>query len=546
MKQIQVLKTSSKGIAIGRVFVVEAFELKPEDYVISKDEIPKELEKYENVVAKTVSQLTELAKGNEIFGAHLEMAKDEALTADIKAYIKQGDNLQMALQRCKEEWMVLFESMEDEYMRERSADIKDVCERLLMTAQNKTHNPFERISKPVIIAAKDLTPSDTAKLELKNVLGFITEAGGVTSHVSIIAKNLGIPALVGVPDILTQVREQDTIIMDAKSGTIIIDPDEDILRVYIQNQEDFRQIEASAHARSGAPVITKDGRKVKVYANIGSVSEASELKRLNVDGVGLLRSEFLYMENDHFPTEEEQFEAYKAIAQKVSEEVVIRTLDIGGDKQLPYFTFEPEENPFLGWRAIRISLELESVFTEQLRALLRASVFGPVKIMFPMIISMSELKKAKAILEQCKNELQQAGISFNRSIEVGMMIETPASVMCAGEFAEEVDFFSIGTNDLTQYMLAIDRGNKKMADAYEPFHPAVLKSIKKVIDAGHKASIPVGMCGEFASDEKAIPILLGMGLDEFSVSAGFSPRVKEIIRASYYEEAKRYAESVLS
>jgi len=545
LKYIQAAKTASKGIVIGKAFIKGEVLLKPDDYIVAEHEIPEELEKYDKIVADTVKQLEELAADNGIFGAHLEMAKDEALTEGIKTYIQEGYNLQAALQKCKDEWMAVFETMEDEYMKERGADIADVCNRLMCVAKGMYHNPFAEISEPVIIMAKDLAPSDTVKLNLNYVLGFITEEGGVTSHVSIMAKSLGIPVLTGVQGILEQVNNRDMIVMDAKEGIIIINPDAQVQEKYREKKVQYEHAEEWEIAQSGAPVITKDGRKVAVYANIGSVEEAAGLKRLSIEGVGLLRSEFLYMGNDHFPTEEEQFEAYKAIAQQVEKEVIIRTLDIGGDKQLPYFSFEAEENPFLGWRAIRICLDMEEMFAEQLRALLRASVFGPVKIMFPMIISMEELHKAKSVLEKCMRQLKKAGIPFDKSIQVGMMIETPASVMCAEEFAGEVDFFSIGTNDLTQYMLAIDRGNKKMAAAYDSFHPAVLKSIKKVIDAGHAAGIPVGMCGEFAGDEKAIPLLLGMGLDEFSVSAAFAPRVKEVIRSSIYKEAKKEAETGL-
>lgn len=545
MKRIQVINTFSKGIAIGKSFIPQQILLDPDDYAVADHEIPEEFKKYDRVVADTVKQLEVLAKENAIFEAHLEIARDDTLTDGVKAYIEKGYNLQAALQKCKDEWVAVFENMEDEYMRERSADIKDVCNRLMCAAKETHPNPFEEISEPVIIVARDLTPSDTARLNLDYVLGFITEEGGVTSHVSIMAKSLNIPALVGVHDILEQMESQDMIVMDAKEGMIIIGPDADVLKEYDKKKEQYERGEAKLLMQSKAPVITKDGRKVAVYANIGSVEEAADLKQFNVAGIGLLRSEFLYMENDHFPTEEEQFQAYKEIVQQVEEEAVIRTLDIGGDKQLSYFPFDAEENPFLGWRAIRFSLDMEKIFVDQLKAILRASVFGPVKIMFPMIISMSELHKAKNILEKCMQQLKKSGIPFDRSIKAGMMIETPASVMCAEEFAREVDFFSIGTNDLTQYMLAIDRGNKKMAYAYDSFHPAVLKSIKKVIDAGHAAGIPVGMCGELASDERAVPVLLGLGLDEFSVSAAYSPRVKELIRGSMYEDEKRNAKQII-
>jgi phosphotransferase system enzyme I (PtsI) len=408
--------------------------------------------------------------------------------------------------------------------------------------QGVKSNPFEGLEGEVILIAKDLTPSDTVALDLTHIKGFITEEGGITSHVSILAKGLGLPALVGVEGILSKVKQDDIVIMDAQEGRILIGPDRAVLEQYQLSIDEQRRKQEELSELKSLPAISRDGREVQLCANVGGIKDIKKAIEYGIDGVGLFRSEFLYMDNTHFPTEEEQFAVYKEAAILCGKELTIRTLDIGGDKGLSYYEFEKEENPFLGWRAIRISLELKEVFKTQLRAILRASVFGGVRIMFPMIISLEELRQAKVILDECKEELRQQSIDFSEEIEVGMMIETPASVLMVEDFAAEVDFFSIGTNDLTQYLLAVDRGNQRISKLYNTFHPAVLRSIKRIIDAGHSHSIKVGMCGEFAGDEKAVKLLLGLGLDEFSMSASALWNTKNIIRSSSYEEARQLAE----
>ena len=542
MRELQVVRTASAGIVIGKVFRVVKPSLAAEPYPVADGETEREVSKYEAAMATAVKQLEALQETNDIFGAHLEIVKDATLSEGIVSKITQERcNVQQALQEVAEEFIQLFEMMEDEYMKERAADIKDVRNRLMCALKGIQLNPFANICEQVIVVTDDLTPSDTAALDLSHVLGFITRDGGITSHVSIMAKNMGIPALVGVSEILNSVKADDLVIMDAGQGRILINPEEAIVCEYRRKQDADEKEQQKLSETSRLPVITKDGRAIAVCANVGNVEEVRAAKLQNVDGVGLFRSEFLYMENVHFPTEEEQFLVYKAAAELVQTELTIRTLDIGGDKELSYYTFEKEENPFLGWRAIRISLDMREMFKEQLKAILRASAFGPVRIMFPMIICLNELRMAKAILAECKEELRAAGSSFDEEIPVGIMIETPASVLCAEDFAGEVDFFSIGTNDLTQYILAVDRGNKKIAAAYNSFHPAILRSIRQVICAAHKNGIPVGMCGEFASDERAVKLLLGLGLDEFSMSAGSTAKVKQRIRDSSYEEARQYA-----
>lgn len=545
MKMIKVEKTSSQGIAIGKVCVLESNIIKADRTLITEEKKDDELKKYDLAVKMAVAQLEKLAAQNEIFEAHIQAVQDPALYDGVSAKITEElKNVQLAVEETYGEYVTMFESMDDEYFKERSADIKDINKRVLAILQGKEIES-NKLKKPVVIVAKDLTPSDTANLDMEKVLGFITQEGGVTSHVCIMARNIGLPALVGVADILQSVKDEDEIVMDAGQGEIIIKPDYATKAAYEARRDDYIAEKERLMELANFPAITTDKKQIKVYANIGDEKELAVAQKYHAEGVGLFRSEFLYMENSHFPTEEEQFEAYKYVVQNMRGEVIIRTLDIGGDKELSYHKFDAEENPFLGYRAIRISLDQRHLFKTQVRALLRASAFGMLKIMFPMIICLEELRAAKECVCECKAELLQEGVKVAEQVPIGMMIETPASVILADVFASEVDFFSIGTNDLTQYLLAVDRGNKKIANMYDSFHPAVLRAIKTVIDAGHKAGIEVGMCGEFASDEMAVKLLLGMGLDEFSMSAGMMPKVKELIRGISCEDAKQYANHIL-
>jgi phosphotransferase system enzyme I (PtsI) len=545
MKAIRVEKTASRGIVMGKAYIVKKPDITINPIAILEPDIPKEIKRYEDAVSYAVKELEILAMNNSIFQAHLEMAKDITLYEGVTTKIKyELFNAEAALDSTANEFIMIFETMEDEYMRERAADIKDIRTRLLCALKGINLSSLQNITEKVILVADDLAPSDTAVLNLDYILGFITKEGGVTSHVSIMAKGLGLPALVGVNSIMNEVTNGDFLIMDAKSGNIIINPDEKTIKEYQGLQEEYERKQNELAKESNLPAVTLDGRSVHLCANVGSIYDIKQAIKHGIDGVGLFRSEFLYMENNHFPTEEEQFKAYQEAAILVGKELTIRTLDIGGDKSLSYYEFEKEENPFLGWRAIRISLELKDMFKTQLRAILRASAFGTIRIMFPMIISMEELRTAKEILNECKLELTEESIAFDTNIQVGMMMETPASVLCAEDFAKEVDFFSIGTNDLTQYMLAVDRGNKKIANMYNSFHPAVLKSIKHIIKAGHNNNIKVGMCGEFACDERAIPVLLGLGLDEFSMSAMEIANVKHNIRNLSYESTKFLADKI--
>ncbi|PYG87922.1 phosphotransferase system enzyme I (PtsI) [Ruminiclostridium sufflavum DSM 19573] len=546
MKAVSVNRASSKGIAIGKAFLVKKADLTPSAYKITHDGIGKEIGKFEQVLIQTADQVEKLAADSEIFAGHLMLVRDAVLKDAVIGKIKEQKNAEQALSEAIAEYVSIFESMDDEYMRERSADIKDIGNRIFRNIKGIEDKAFSDIKERVIVIADEISPSDTTAMDFNNILGFITESGGFTSHVSIIARNKGIPAMVGVTGILKEIKNGDMIIMDAVSGTIIIDPDDDEIIKYEAFKEEFLQGQKKLEEISRLPGITMDGKAVELCINVGNVEEIKNAKVKDIEGIGLLRSEFLYMESSHFPTEQEQFEAYKAAAELCGGDVIIRTLDIGGDKKLPYYSFEREDNPFLGWRAIRISLELQEVFKTQLRAILRASHYGKLKIMFPMIISVEELQQAKEVLEHCKQELRNENFLFNENIETGIMVETPAAVVNIEDFAKTADFFSIGTNDLTQYLLAVDRGNQKILGLYNSFHPAVLRSIHKVIQTGHKYNIKVGMCGEFASDPAAIRILLGMGLDEFSMSAKEIPAAKNIIRNSNYKEAIKLAERVLA
>lgn len=543
MKVIKVKKTASDGIVIGKAFLLEKETYEPQDYKVQSSEVESKL--FEDAVAKACEELEVLANESDIFAGHLMLTSDMMLKDAVDNNIGLGMNAQQALDMASSQFYEMFSSMDDEYMRERAADIYDVRNRLMRILQGKKEMDLKHLSEDIIVIAKDLAPSDTATMDLKHVKGFVTQEGGVTSHVCIMAKGMGIPALVGVEGILDVVTNGVLIAMDAKKGTIIIDPDEKTIYEYKKLEDEYLEYKNLTAAVEKLPAVTTDGREVEIAANAGNVDDVKNAISHNVFRIGLFRSEFLYMENTHFPTENEQFEVYKAATLLSAKELTIRTLDIGGDKELPYYEFDKEDNPFLGWRAIRISLELRDIFKTQLRAILRASAFGHVRIMYPMIISIEELELANDILGECKDELKSEGISFDENIQAGMMIETPASVMMVDEFAKIADFFSIGTNDLTQYMLAVDRGNKKISSLYNSYNPAVLRAIAKVIEAGHDNGIKVGMCGEFASDENAAKILLGLGLDEFSMAAGQTGKIKKLIRETSYEDAKEFANKAI-
>lgn len=545
MKTYSVEKAASKGVVMGKAFLVEQLDLTADNRSIKDSEKEMEWLKFQSAVKEAVEDLRILAKDSDIFAAHLDVAEDTVLHDSVESKIKdENKNAQLALEETVAEIVTMFESLDDEYLRERAADIKDVGKRIMCGLKGIKTNPFEGIHEDVIVVAEDLTPSDTANMDFRFIKGFITEAGGVTSHVAIMARSLEIPAFVGVSNFRNNVTNEDYIILDAVGKEILVNPDEETKAAYHKKAEAYRAIKAELETMNNMPATTIDGRTVELFANVGSIADVDNAVSRGAEGIGLFRSEFLYMENTKFPTEQEQFDAYKKAAETMKHPVIIRTLDIGGDKELSYYKFDAEENPFLGWRAIRISLDLKDVFKTQLRAILRASAYGDIRIMYPMIISVDEFLAANEILQECKEELRRDNIPFNDSIQTGIMIETPAAVMCAEDLAKVVDFFSIGTNDLTQYVLAVDRGNQKIARLYNSFHPAVLRAICAVIQAGHKYDKMVGMCGEFASDEKAVPILLGMGLNEFSMTASEIAATRYQIRHLSYERCQALAEEI--
>lgn len=537
MKALQVDRCASPGIVAGRAFVVKKAQISVEAYDFSDPQAEKN--KFSAAVEAVAEGLKEAAKGSEIFAAHIDLVRDFALRDNVERLITaENKNAQVAAAESCDLFANMFLATDNALMRERAADLRDIRERLLMAMQGISVDPFRNMKEPGIVIAEDLSPSDTTSMNRSLVLGFATQSGGVTSHVAIIAKTLGLPALVGVAGLMESVFDGEQLILDADEGKLIISPDEATSQVYVARISESNRRHREFAKLKGLPAVTSDGVTVELYANVGNVNDILAAKEFGFDGIGLFRTEFLYMENTHFPTEEEQFAIYRQALLTAEKPVIIRTLDIGGDKNLPYYEFEKEENPFLGLRAIRLCFALPEVFKTQLRALLRASAFGTLRIMYPMIISAEELEKANAFLAECKKELDAERIPYDKNVEVGIMVETPAAVFCASELARKVDFFSIGTNDLTQYITAVDRGNKRVAHLYDSKNPAVLRAIKQVIAAGHAAGIKVGMCGEFASDESAVPLLLGMGLDEFSMSAGRINWVKAQIRALSFADAQ--------
>ena len=538
MKLFKVSRTFTAGVAAGTAFVYAPVSYEPSDYMpVSEGE---ELSKLASAVSAAADELKELAHQNDIFAAHVDLVEDPTIEEYVSDNLKAGINVERALQKAIEDIASEFEAIEDEYFNARAADMRDIGKRIMMKLKGVSSNPFENISEHTIVIASDLAPSDTALMDFNKIDGFITEQGGVTSHVCIIAKSLGIPAIVGAEGIMQSVHCGDIVALNAATGEIAVNPEAEVLQSFREEKKAFEQRKAELMDAVNEESITRDGKSVKVCMNVGSIEDIEKGLKYNPDGIGLFRTEFLYMHSSDFPSEETQFEVYKKAAELMgSIELIIRTLDIGGDKGLPYFDFGQEDNPFLGYRAIRICLRRKDVFKAQIRALLRASAFGNIKIMFPMIISEAELDEALQVVSECKGELESEGQPYNSAVEIGIMIETPAAVIMADELAKKADFFSIGTNDLTQYTLCVDRGNKNIAEMYDSFNPAVLRAIEHIIRCGHAQGKPVGMCGEFASNTKAFPILLGFGLDEFSVSAINIPEIRAAVRSSSFAECEK-------
>ncbi|WP_373855289.1 phosphoenolpyruvate-protein phosphotransferase PtsI [Klebsiella quasipneumoniae subsp. similipneumoniae] len=548
---------ASPGIAFGKALLLKEDEIVIDRKKISADKVDQEVERFLSGRAKASAQLEVIkTKAGETFGeekeaifeGHIMLLEDEELEQEIIALIKDKHmTADAAANEVIDGQATALEELDDEYLKERAADVRDIGKRLLRNILGLAIIDLSAIQDEVILVAADLTPSETAQLNLKNVLGFITDAGGRTSHTSIMARSLELPAIVGTGSITAQVKNGDYLILDAVNNQVLINPSNEQIEALRNLQAQVAEEKAELAKLKDLPAITLDGHQVEVCANIGTVRDVEGAERNGAEGVGLYRTEFLFMDRDALPTEEEQFAAYKAVAEACgSQAVIVRTMDIGGDKELPYMNFPKEENPFLGWRAVRIAMDRKEILRDQVRAILRASAFGKLRIMFPMIISVEEVRALKKEIEIYKQELRDEGKAFDESIEIGVMVETPAAATIARHLAKEVDFFSIGTNDLTQYTLAVDRGNDMISHLYQPMSPSVLNLIKQVIDASHAEGKWTGMCGELAGDERATLLLLGMGLDEFSMSAISIPRIKKIIRNTNFEDAKVLAEQALA
>ncbi|MEC5425347.1 phosphoenolpyruvate--protein phosphotransferase [Virgibacillus sp. C22-A2] len=554
MKNIQGI-AASPGIAIAKVYQLETPDLSFEKNVIDNpqeeiDRLDKALEvtkmELEQIRAHTKKEIDD--EHAEIFSAHLLVLSDPELINPIKDKISSHNAAaEVALDETATMFIDMFKTMDNEYMRERAADIQDVTKRLMAHLLGVTFPDPALINEEVIVIADDLTPSDTAQLNRQFVKGFATDIGGRTSHSAIMARSLEIPAVVGTKNITEAVSHNDILIVDGNEGTIIINPSEEELTAYIGKQKLFAEQQEEWAKLKNEPTFSKDGEQVELAANIGTPEDVSGVLNNGGEGIGLYRTEFLYMGKKQLPTEDEQYNAYKSVLEQMGDKpVVVRTLDIGGDKELEYLDLPKELNPFLGFRAIRFCLENEDVFRPQLRALLRASVHGNLKIMYPMIATLEEFRQAKAILVDEKESLLSEGVKVSSTIEVGIMVEIPSTAVIAKQFAKEVDFFSIGTNDLIQYTMAADRMNERVSYLYQPYHPAILNLVNTVIEAAHNEGKWVGMCGEMAGDPIAIPLLLGLGLDEFSMSATSILPARTQIRDLSKKDIASYKDKILS
>ena len=551
-----------KGIAASDgIGIAKAYTLAEPDLSFEKKEIDNPAAEYERVEKAFSASIADLAtiKQNaksrlsdeelEVFDAHIAILSDPEMKSQIKDEIEsQHVSAEEAMTDVTTNFANVLAAMTDnKYMQERAADVKDVAKRALSHLLGKQLPDIAAISEPVVIIAKEITPSDTSQMDAKFVKGLATDLGGRTSHAAIMARTLRIPAVVGSENVTSSVKSGDMVIVDGLHGNIIIDPSQAEIDEYQKKATAFEKERAEWAKLVDAPSVSKDGKHFEIAANIGTPDDVADAVKQGADGVGLFRSEFLYMSSDHLPTEDEQFEAYKkAVVGMKGKPVVVRTLDIGGDKPLDYLPLPEEMNPFLGYRAIRICLHRPDIFKTQLRALIRASEFGPVEIMFPMIATLAELRQAKAIYQECKDELQKDHPGLGDNVKIGMMIEVPLAALYADQLAREVDFFSIGTNDLIQYCFAADRGNDAVSYLYQPLNPAFLRLIKHVIDAAHANNTKAAMCGEMAGDQLAMPLLLGMGLDEYSMSASSILRTRSMMKNLDTKECAKWANDAIN
>lgn len=542
---------ASGGLAIGNLYLFNREEVVVDDRKIKEDEKDLEFGKIKDAIKSYIDQLSNMEGKSEaqknIASAHTELLQDPYFTDTIESKIKNElKNSEMALDETIKEMVEIMSQIDDDYLRERASDYQDIGFQVMYKLKGITPKDLAHLDKGSIVISKELTPSDTSNMNKDAVVGFATDLGGKTSHTSIIAQTLDMPALVGMGDISTKVKGGERAIIDGNQGLLIVNPSEEELTRYEVLIKEQKERKERLKSVKDSEAIAKDGKKVEVSANIGNLEDLKLAIENGCDGVGLFRTEFLYMQSSDFPTEESQFEVYKQATQMLGEKpLIIRTLDIGGDKGLDYFDFPNEENPFLGYRAIRLCLDKKDMFRAQLRALVRASAFGNLKIMIPFVVNIDELKEARSMVEEIKAELDKEGIAYNKDLDIGIMVETSSSVIMADKFIKYADFFSIGTNDLTQYTLAVDRGNENIADLYSNYNPAVLRAIKHVIDVSHQAGKWTGMCGAFASDTEATKLLLGLGLDEFSGSSAKIAEIKDTIINSNQEKEAEFALTVL-
>ncbi len=545
---------ASEGIAFTKVLLIEEVEL---DLTKKKSVAEDEIKLFNNAIEKAVKQITKLISsaiknnlGEEkaaIFEAHLQIANDPSMTQEVITLIKtENCNAGYALDKVSKKYIAMFEAIDDAYMRERSADIKDVSRRMQMIIANKAEVDLSAISEKVIIVAEDLTPSQTAVLNKKYILGFATNIGGRTSHAAIMARSLGIPAVLGLKTITKDVRNGEILILNGQKGYVIINPTTEEINEHKTLLVEEEKTKELLKKFKNKKTLTKDNVHFELAGNIGNPKDVVAVNEAGGEAVGLFRSEFLYMESDQWPTEDTQYESYKeSLVAMKGKRVIIRTLDIGGDKTLNYFKFPEEMNPFLGYRAIRLCLDRKEIFRTQLRALLRASMHGQLSIMFPLIATVKELKDALKFLDKVKAELDTEKIAYNKNIEVGMMMEVPAAAVIADKLAKYVDFFSIGTNDLIQYTMAADRMNETVAYLYEPLNPSILTLVNNIIQSGKKHNVWTGMCGEMAADHLAVPVLIGMGIHELSVSASSILRTRAQISQLTIKDTQELAAQVL-
>ena len=544
----------SEGIGIGKVVIIEDHDITIETKHVPETDseiarLQEAIEKFVEITNKMADKMDETVgkKDADILRGHIQMLQDPMIEEQISSLIiAEKITAEMAVDQVLEQTAEMFSQIPDELLQQRATDFRDIKARMIKLLMGIEDVDISQVPAGTVLVAKDLTPSMTAGIKPENIEGILTEMGGKTSHSAILARAMEIPAVLSIEGICDIVKNGDTVVLDGTSGEALVNPEEDAVKEFEDKREQFAKDKALLKAYAGKPSVTKDGTKVELVCNIGKPEDAKKAVECDGEGIGLFRTEFLFMDRDSIPTEDEQFEAYKAVAETMKgKPVIIRTLDIGGDKDVPYLGLEKEENPFLGFRAIRFCLQRQDIYKTQLKALVKASAYGKIKIMVPLVTGVDELRQVKTMVADIMKEFDEKDVPYNKNTEIGVMMETPAACMMADALAKEAAFFSKGTNDLTGYTMAVDRGNAKVAYLYSTYNPAVLRAIKRIIECGRKEGIMVGMCGEAAADPKLIPLLLAFGLDEFSVSATSVLKTRKIISDCDVAACKELAEKVM-